>query len=748
MSNLFRLIVCLSLSVNIQANGVEAGFPFAEQKLTPSDGSIRDYFGNSVSVFGNTAFIGAPNEDTNGQDSGSVYIFEQEGGQWTQTQKIIANDGTANDFFGRSIAVNNEYAVIGAPQNHEKRGAVYIFKKINGSWAQHQKLTVSELLQDDQFGFSVDIDNDLLIIGAYRKDLNIPNSPYVDSVGAAYVYRLEQNLWSQETILTPCNNGGLNYACWLLPGDLFGMRFGQSVSIDDSTVVIGAPLQKGGGAAYIFEYENDGWEFFHDWDCRPQCSIPLQYSDPTNPYFYGFSVSVKDNRVLIGAKNHDTEIVDDHGIAYIYSRVNGSWNKNSSQQLLPSDSTNLYFSEHVHLNGSSAFVSSPYDDDVGTNCGAVFRFSINNNQEEDKIVPAHNWCSSANFGANISTSGSTVLIGSSEYFGDGFAYIYHYPSIITGDFTRNTIRNTTISGNIAATDVDGLVDGTVFSVISPPAQGQSSINPSTGNWTYTSGNSFFGQDIFTIRVTDDLGGTTDQVITINIIDPDDDSDGVGNSQDNCPSIPNPNQNNLDSDPFGDVCDDDKDGDGIDAINDINDMQQYLATDPDGDGVDSTGITHFSSNVCLLSPGCNPFDSCMTVCYVPPQDNCPNSFNPNQENLDNDILGDVCDSDIDGDGFLNQIEAIFLTDEYDGSEKDKASAIALAQQYIMNLPVDSDQDGIPDQIEYAADGNATSSTFESVLAILSVNKNVPAMGGMGLLALGLSMLGLGAVRLRK
>ena len=68
--------------------------------------------------------------------------------------------------------------------------------------------------------------------------------------------------------------------------------------------------------------------------------------------------------------------------------------------------------------------------------------------------------------------------------------------------------------------------------------------------------------------------------------------------------------------------------------------------------------------------------------------------------------------------------------------------------INNLPADADRDGIPDEYETAAGGDTTSSTFESVLAMLTVNKNVPAMGGIGLLALGLSMLGLGAVRLRK
>ena len=80
--------------------------------------------------------------------------------------------------------------------------------------------------------------------------------------------------------------------------------------------------------------------------------------------------------------------------------------------------------------------------------------------------------------------------------------------------------------------------------------------------------------------------------------------------------------------------------------------------------------------------------------------------------------------------------------------DVSFVLSNANTYFENAPADADNDGVPDDYETAAGGDTTSSTFESVLAMLTVNKNVPAMGGIGLLALGLSMLGLGAVRLRK
>ena len=156
--------------------------------------------------------------------------------------------------------------------------------------------------------------------------------------------------------------------------------------------------------------------------------------------------------------------------------------------------------------------------------------------------------------------------------------------------------------------------------------------------------------------------------------------------------------------------DDIDGDGFTSNDDINDLNTYLSTDPDSDGVDSSGASHYSDNVCLQPPGCNNTDPCVAVCYVPPQDNCPIISNSDQSNIDGDSYGDACDIDIDGDSIRNTIEA--------------------AAGMNPNDPTDGDQ----------AELNAGEA--------LGINKQVPAMGGIGVLALGLAMLGLGTVRLRK
>ena len=290
------------------------------------------------------------------------------------------------------------------------------------------------------------------------------------------------------------------------------------------------------------------------------------------------------------------------------------------------------------------------------------------------------------------------------------------PAVITGLLNANIEKGGSALGSLLATDLDCLTGGTYFTVSNLPVHGQALINPTTGLWTYLADVIYAGADYFTVTVTDDLGGTTEQVITINIAGIDTDSDTIYDFLDNCPSTPNTNQSNIDGDLLGDVCDPDIDDDGIDNVIDAFPYDSLETTDNDSDTIGDNS------------------------------DNCVDYANTNQSNIDGDLLGDVCDADMDNDGVANIIEIYFGGDETNNSDASLSQANILilsetAQQ-------DSDFDGVPDDYETAAGGNTTSSTFESVLAMLTTNKNVPAMGGIGLLALGLSMLGLGAVRMRK
>ena len=290
------------------------------------------------------------------------------------------------------------------------------------------------------------------------------------------------------------------------------------------------------------------------------------------------------------------------------------------------------------------------------------------------------------------------------------------PSLISGATAADIEIGGFSYGTLVATDNDGLTDGTYFTITTPPTYGQALINPSSGTWTYIADSTYAGLDPFTVTVTDDLGGTTEQVVSITITAPDSDGDGAYDHQDNCPSVSNTDQANFDGDTFGDVCDSDLDGDGVDNTLDVFPNDPTESSDSDSDNVGDNA------------------------------DNCINAANFDQTDIDSDNLGDACDPDMDGDGIANYTEIRFGGDETDNT--DAAVSLGNIENFSETAPADSDLDGVPDDIEFAAGDDTTSSTLQSVIDALSVNKQVPAMSGIVLLALGLSMLSLGAIRFRR
>ena len=199
-----------------------------QQELTASDGAANDYFGYSVSVSGDTAVIGAYGKIS---DQGAAYVFVRSSGVWSQQQKLTASDGAASDDFGYSVSVSGDTAVIGADGNNSLQGAAYVFVRSSGVWSQQQELTASDGAANDYFGYSVSVSGDTAVIGAYGKN---------SFQGAAYVFVRSSGVWSQQQELTASDGAANDY-------------FGGSVSVSGDTAVIGASGKNSNqGAAYVF----------------------------------------------------------------------------------------------------------------------------------------------------------------------------------------------------------------------------------------------------------------------------------------------------------------------------------------------------------------------------------------------------------------------------------------------------------------------------------------------------------------
>ena len=151
-------------------------------QLRADDADVRDRFGRAVAVNGRYAVVGSYRDDDNGDASGSAYVFERSDDGWNQTAKLLASDGAAIDHFGRSVAVNGNYIVVGAYRDDEVSdgtGSAYVFERDGDAWTQVTKLTASSPSETSGFGFSAALSDTYAVFGAYNED---------DQQNGAYVF--------------------------------------------------------------------------------------------------------------------------------------------------------------------------------------------------------------------------------------------------------------------------------------------------------------------------------------------------------------------------------------------------------------------------------------------------------------------------------------------------------------------------------------------------------------------------------
>jgi hypothetical protein len=231
-----------------------------QQKLTASDGAASDFFGWSVSVYDDTAVVGADYHDVAGHgDQGAAYVFVRSATTWTQQQQLTAADGTISDRFGSAVAVHGDTAVAGATLHDVgavDQGSAYVFVRSASLWTQQQQLAASDGAANDRFGTSVAIYGDRAIVGAQFDDVGgIPDQ------GSAYVFVRSASLWAQQQQLTASDGAANDEAA-------------GSVALDGDTAVVAAAYADIGsnteqGAAYVFSFvKNDGEPCAHEWDCE------------------------------------------------------------------------------------------------------------------------------------------------------------------------------------------------------------------------------------------------------------------------------------------------------------------------------------------------------------------------------------------------------------------------------------------------------------------------------------------------
>lgn len=321
------------------------------------DMAANDTFGFSVAIDGDIAVIGAPTNDDAGSNSGSAYIFENDGGDWSQVAKLTASDAEIGELFGWSVAINGDLVVIGAyfgdSDTVNGSGAVYVFDRNEPNpddWGQVAKLDDSGPVFNDRFGFSVSIKGDLIAVG-------IPLDGGFDNIGAVNIFRLVSGTWTDEQLLT-ANDGAEDDA------------FGTSVSIDGDLVVVGAPFDDDQGlttgSAYVFRFDSGTDDWSHE--------VKLTGCDTDQGDTFGASVAIDGNVVVVGAHEHGGFPQGD-GRSYAFRYLSAGWAQ--VETLLADDAdTSDFFGASVSLQNGNAVVGAPFwDESPGGAEGAFYGFT-------------------------------------------------------------------------------------------------------------------------------------------------------------------------------------------------------------------------------------------------------------------------------------------------------------------------------------------------------------------------------------
>ena len=375
------------------------------QKLLAADGAADDWFGVSIALSGDTAVIGAFSDDIYGSDSGSAYVFTWDGLAWVQQAKLIPSDGAANDQFGRSVATYGDTIVIGAHYDDDSgtsSGSAYMFVKPPGGWSgtlnEDAKLLASDGEEYDYFGGSVAISIDTVVVGTYG------DGGYSGSV---CVFVKPGGGWS----------GTLNENAKLTASDATSSdRFGCSVAISGDTIVVGAKNDDdqglSSGSAYVFE-KGAGWV-----SGSGNQAAKLLASDGALNAQFALSVALSGDSVAVGAW-HDDENGYQSGAAYVFVKPGGGWSGTlyEDAKLLASDGDlDDEFGKRVAISGNSVVVGADSTNNPGTASGSAYKYD----------QPAGGWAGTLNetvkllpsdgapydyFGSAVAIEVETVLVG-------------------------------------------------------------------------------------------------------------------------------------------------------------------------------------------------------------------------------------------------------------------------------------------------------------------------------------------------
>jgi len=455
------------LALSVDARGARYPItidPLAQQAyLKASNTGAGDRFGWSVAVSGDTVVVGAPGEASNATgvngdqannaagDSGAAYVFVREAGVWSQQAYLKASNTDGGDRFGSSVSVSDATIVVGAlgeasnaaslngdqtNNSSPQSGAAYVFVRTSGKWSQQAYLKASNTDAGDEFGSSVAVTGDTLVVGAWLEDSNATGvngdqaNNSAAAAGATYVFVRTVGNWSQQTYLKASNTDASDW-------------FGSSVAVSGDTVVVGAYGEasngtgvNGGasnnaannaGAAYVFVRTAGVWS--------QQAYLKASNTDAGD--VFGFSVAVSGDTVVVGAPFEASNATgvngaapnnaaNNAGAAYVFVRSAGVWSQQAYLKASNTDADNV-FGFSVAVSGNTVVVGAVREssrargvngnqtNNTAPGAGAAYVFVRSAEVwSQQAYLKASNTDTGDWFGYSVAVSGDTVVVGANN----------------------------------------------------------------------------------------------------------------------------------------------------------------------------------------------------------------------------------------------------------------------------------------------------------------------------------------------
>jgi hypothetical protein len=385
------LLAACSLTVLAATDAQADGPAFALQGTFA--GASQAFFGSSVAIDGDTAVVGA---DGDNGGKGAAYVYVRLGSTWSLQAQLAASDGASGDQFGYSVAVSGNLALVGAGNKASGRGYLYSFTRSGTSWTQQAEVTSADGAADDCFGCALALSGTTALVGAPQR---------LGGTGGAYVLSLSGTWQLQREFV----------------GTSSGDAFGVSVALtpDAATAVVGAyGVSSQAGAAYVFTRAGT-------WTAAPSQVVLTAGGGQAGDHF-GYSVGASSGTVLVGAYDQSAA----RGAAYVFT---GSGTSFSQQAMLTASdgvsSSGTFsgdsFGSSVALSGGTAIIGALQKaGTAGKGPGAAYFFTNTGGStwvQSEVVDPGP----SQFFGGAVAISGTTALVGaSSTVSSPGAAYVY------------------------------------------------------------------------------------------------------------------------------------------------------------------------------------------------------------------------------------------------------------------------------------------------------------------------------------